>query len=238
MQKRGRIVALAGALALQTGAAFAVTATGPAELHVAQEETVLWSSVTSAAPSLKAYFPTGATRAVLSIKPTLHDGAEIAAELTSANPTYDWHPLAEPAPSGDEIFSLELTYFNAGGAELSSECARLAVIQGAMGSMRVLTDTASTAWRNVMAEETAKAIAITYDAGWAESDVRSGTLGIVHGAQSDEKDIVGISGWYVFDFRPRNVWTSGAYELSLNAGGASLEAEIERMARGLCLIFK
>ena len=130
-----------------------------------------------------------------------------------------------------------MTYYT-GSNELSSETARLAVVPGAFGSLRVLTDTTSGDWRNVMGESSSKAIAITYDAGWAGSGVRTGTLGIEHGAQSEDFDIAGLSGWYVFDFRPRSVWTAGAYELSLSAGGASLGAEIERMARGLTLIFK
>ena len=96
-------MALAGVLALQSGVAVAVTATGPTELHVTQEETVLWSSVTSASPTLKAYFPTGATRAELSISPMLHDGNVVSAVLTPASPAYVWHPFAGTAPSEDEI---------------------------------------------------------------------------------------------------------------------------------------
>ena len=237
MHEKGRMMALAGVLALQSCVAVAVTAMGPTELHVTQEETVLWSSVTSASPTLKAYFPAGATRAELSIKPMLHDGNVVAAELTPASPTFVWHPFAGTVPSEDEIYSLELTYY-AGSDELSSETARLAVVPGAFGPLRVLTDTTSVDWRNVMGEPSSKAIAIAYDAGWAGSGVRSGTLGIEHGVQSESVGIAGLSGWYVFDFRPRSVWTAGAYELSLSAGGASLMAEIERMSRGLSLIFK
>ena len=237
MHKKGRMMTLAGVLALQSGVAVAVTATGPTELHVTQEDTVLWSSVTSASPTLKAYFPTGATRAELSIKPMLQDGNVVSAELTPSSPAFVWHPFTGTVPSKDEIYSLELTYYT-GSDELSSETAQLAVVSGAFGPLRVLTDTTSGDWRNVMGESSSKAIAIAYDAGWAGSGVRSGTLGIEHGAQSEAVGISGLSGWYVFDFRPRSVWTAGAYELSLSAGGASLVAEIERMARGLTLIFK
>ena len=238
MQKSGRIMALAGALAFQAGATFAVTATGPSELYVAPEETVLWSSVTSASPTLKAYFPTAATRARLTINPVLHEGDRIMEELTPASPTYVWHPFAGTVPSKDEMYSLELMYFDASGVELSSERALLAVVSGAFGPMRVLTDTTSDAWRKVWTESTSKAIALTYDCGWFGPNVRSCALDVVHGASAASEDVGGLSGWHVFDFRPRAVWTGGIYDLTLVAGGISLTGEIERLDRGFRLIVK
>ena len=167
-----------------------------------------WSTVFTNEVPLRWDWPLSATSAKLEIV-----GMNSAAmtNFTPETSFYVWRPFAGRVPSAEDIYTLDLTFYNRDKEAVGLLSARLAVLTGSFG--QTVVDLRSA---NQAAVFTKRSAIIPYDASWTAATV--GASGSVLSVKTSRKVMQtnrfsGTSGYYGYKL---NDFGSGAFEWTLS----------------------
>ena len=184
MKRRKKAIVLAAVFAAGVWAAFA----GPVILT--PEDGRIWQTVFDPSAPLEWRWTDGAESATVTVTNALFgtvDAPIVVARV--ANAKYGSVAMPNPARSadtGEGLVDVVLVQRDAGDAEISCECARLAFLPGVGGGQAKLDSKLSFASPRV----------VPYDAAWTNADVAAVGVTLAAGGGSSRTVLDGLSGYF------------------------------------------
>jgi len=209
-------------------AAKGFAASEPVLVHTAPLHNRLWMTVVSNEVPLSWAWPPDAHSAVLTLA-----GKYVNETVAFDGVTTDWiwRPADVPDAARDDVVDLLLTFCGAGDEPVGVLAARLAVVAGAAGPVRVMPDESASDWTRVKED-----VVIGYDAAWRDTtrSASGSRLAVVRpdgGAVTNMMaDVSGFSLWKVKSEK----WGFGTFTLALDfpGGVGGWEATLMRLPGG------
>ncbi len=197
------------AAATMMGAGISGATSAPIQVDTSFGGSRHWRTVFTNDVVLRWDWNAAATRAELEINGM---NGSFSTNFTSVVSNCQWRAFASNVPSAEDVYDLELTFYNGSDVVVGALTSRLAVVTAAFGQTVVIPSTSAQEWTKVRDN-----VSIPYDAGWAASTAGAVNSRIVIAktdGTSQTNALSNAAGYFGWKLK-HGGWGHGTFDLAL-----------------------